>query len=254
MINNTKQSISSYCKNIRINTGLSVRAFSIERGVSHTHIGKIEKGFHDNPSLTVLSKIIKIYDLTESDIEKLDISIERKEAGKLITSNTLFPNKFKYNINLNKQINNIIERSKLLTGYDFFTISNNKIKTDRILVLNYDKKAQHIKYIYDAKGKAPNGNDCFLNILYSLQDNQVKDEDYILYIGQTVKMVEASIEFGMAFDEDISNNVELIFAISSHRGYELGQKMGIDNSYLSNKKDKPKIIRRLIYFNNKGLK
>lgn len=244
-----KELISQYCKKIRIKTGLSANAFANEHDVSHTYIQDVENGNKDTPSIATLTKLIKVYELTQVDLENLDIGSSFKDDGELLTS-ILFPGKFRHETNFKKQLLNIIEYSEELKGYNFDQLPNKIIKFDKQLSLTYDKKAKHIKYIYDVRGKTPNGDDCFLNVFNSSQ-RKIYDEDYILYISQMTKMVEGSVEFGMAFDKNISINVELIFATSSHRGYELGQKMGIDNSYLSNKKDRPKVIRRLIYFDNR---
>lgn len=245
----TKESISQYCKKIRIRSGLSANAFANEHDVSHTYIQDVENGNKDTPSIATLTKLIRVYDLTQADLENLDIAPSFKDDGELLTS-ILFPGKFRHETNFKKQLSNIIDYAEELKGYSFETFSNKIIKLDKQLALTYDKKEKHIKYIYDARGKTPNGDDCFLNVFNSSQ-RKIYDEDYILYIAQMTKMVEGSIEFGMAFDNDISNNVELVFATSSHRGYELGQKMGIDNSHLSKEKNKPKVIRKLIYFDNR---
>lgn len=245
----TKISVSEYCKRIRIETGLSANAFANERGVSHTYIKDVENGNKNTPSIAMLTKLIRVYELTQADLENLDIASSFKDDGELLTS-LLIPSKFMHETNFKKQLSNIIEYSDELKGYKFEELPNRLIKLDKKLALSYDKKTKRIKYIYDIRGKTLSGDDCFLNVFNSSQ-RKIYDKDYILYIAHMTKMIEASIEFGMAFDEDISNNVELIFATSSHRGYELGQKMGIDNSYLSNKKDRPKVIRRLIYFDNR---
>lgn len=244
-----KELISDYCKKIRIKSGLSANAFANERGVSHTYIQDVERGDKNTPSIAMLTKLIRVYDLTQEDLENLDIASSFKDDGELLTS-ILFPGKFKHETNFKKQLSNIIDYSEELKGYSFEIMSNKIVKLDKQLALAYDKKAKHIKYIYDARGKTPSGDDCFLNVFNSSQ-RKIYDEDYILYIAQMAKMVEGSVEFGMAYDDNISKNIELIFATSSHRGYELGQKMGIDNSYLSKEKNRPKVLRRLIYFDNR---
>lgn len=244
----TKELISDYCKKIRIKSGLSANAFAKERGTSHTYIQDVENGDKDTPSVAMLVKLIRIYNLTQTDLENLDIDPFFKDDGELLTS-LLFPGKFKHEINFRKQLFNIINYSNELKGYSFESLPDFLIKSDKQLNLTYDKKKKRIKYIYDVRGKTPDGNDCFL-IVYNSSQRKIYDEDYILYISQLTKMVEGSIEFGMPFDDNISDNIELIFATSSHRGYELGKKIGIDNSYLSNE-NKPKILRRLIYFDNR---
>lgn len=56
--------LSDYCKKMRENTGLSVLAFSKEKGVSHTYIQYVESGKYDiSPSSTALARIVSIYDM-----------------------------------------------------------------------------------------------------------------------------------------------------------------------------------------------
>lgn len=243
-----KEPISLFCKKRRLGLGSSVNKFAKDHGVSHTYIQDVEDGKKDKPSIAILTKLIKVYDLTKNDLQQLDIEPIFKDDAELFT-NLFLSGKFKYEFNLKKQLTNIVENSEDLKGYVFDNFSDKTLKFDRKLSLSFDKSTSCIKYIYDIKGETPDGKECYLNIFNSSQ-RKISDKDYILYITQMIKMIEGSIEFGKA-NNKVKKDIELIFATSSYRGYDLCQKLGIDNTYLVNKKTGSKIFRKFIFFDNR---
>ena len=136
--------LSKYCEKIREDTGLSVLAFSKDKGVSHTYIQYIESGKYDyKPSSTTLARIISVYDMdinlalnlthiTQQEDYKRDIDyyLENKatKSKKILNVSKLAEEFTKYLIDNNY----IIESEFSITSYQ--SRKNNKYET----LINFD--------------------------------------------------------------------------------------------------------------------
>ena len=245
-----KISLAQLCLSIRAQSGLSAREFAESRGVSFSYIYKVEAGNMDKPSIAILTKLMRVYGLSKSDLNRTTVDSSFIDDSEVF-ANLIHPISFNHELSLNKQIKNLIDPingAEELKHYTKWDISKAVIKIDRTNSLVYDKKAKKIKYIYDAIGTSEDGNDvCFLYIFNSSQ-RLYKDEDYIAYIVQMAKTVEGSIQAGMVDDEEMKKkNVSIYFATSSSRGFKLGtQYLDIKNST-----QKFAIYRDLIFFDNR---
>ena len=72
-----KEKLSSYCKRVREETGLTVPNFAAFKGVSDTQVLRIENGFYDNnPSPLVISRICATYGLSVENLNRVDIKLD----------------------------------------------------------------------------------------------------------------------------------------------------------------------------------
>lgn len=121
--------LSNYCKKIREEIGLSVLAFSKEKGVSHTYIQYVESGKYDKkPSSTALARIIAIYDM--------DIDYAMQLAR--ITQRGDYREDIKYYLEnkatKSKKILNIANLAEKFTKY---LVENNYIVESEFSITNY---------------------------------------------------------------------------------------------------------------------
>ena len=110
-----KIKISQYCKNIRKKLGLTAEQLAKQMGTSRAYVWKVESGQSDKPSVVVLTKLAKNYDLSAKDLLKLDVDEHivkmagearfgrdlswdnefKSELLKEFQNNFLFPNDYK---------------------------------------------------------------------------------------------------------------------------------------------------------------
>ena len=76
-----KAIISKYCKNIRLDTKLSIEQFATRQTCSRQYISKVENGHLDkNYSVANIEKLIKVYDLNLNDLQNINIDDKVVEA------------------------------------------------------------------------------------------------------------------------------------------------------------------------------
>ncbi len=133
-----KIKISDYCKNIRKQSGLTSEQFAKSKGVSRAYISKIESGNSDNPSIAVLAKIAKVYDLSPDDLLDLDVDDIFIEGAGLLRfgKNPLKDNR---------------SRIEQLEDFDAKYLTPNGYKSDFI----YGKTILSHDYVCDISGTGP---------------------------------------------------------------------------------------------------
>ena len=176
-----KIKISDYCKNIRKQSGLTSEQFAKSKGVSRAYISKIEAGKSDRPSIAVLAKIARVYDLSADNLLDLDVDDIFVEGAGLLTHGK---NPFKDNRSRVKQLEDFDLRYLIPNGY----------KTEFI----YGKKLLLNDYVCDISGIGPNNEKFFGCIIDGFSTSTTTKN--------RKKKLTASV---FAFIESVLNNTQL---------------------------------------------
>ncbi|MBR0418319.1 MAG: helix-turn-helix transcriptional regulator [Erysipelotrichaceae bacterium] len=154
-----KVKISEYCKKIRKDSGLTAEQFAKQRGVSRAYISKIEAGESDKPSIVVLSKIAKVYDLDMDELFQLDVDEVFIEGAGLVAFGK---NPLKDNRSIKQQLEDFNNRYLIPNGY----------KAD---YLDLVTKSVNSKAFYDLSGTG-NDNEKFYGTIINGFSTQTSDK------------------------------------------------------------------------------
>lgn len=238
-----KIKISEYCKNKRLDTGLSVYAFAQSKGVSHTYVNDVESGQKDKPSLLILSRLMNVYDLTNDELVNLDL--DPWFIDELSNVQTLFsPIGAIREKSYNRLVNNFINSELIPKGYTVKTIvplKNNKSK--KSISVNKDLV---VFPAFDAEGITPEGDSFLLYALASASTSTKEDIYYDYIFTQIAKFILSVIKSDFIYNSE--KNIEVIFLSSSAIAHRLSESIINDPKRIITLK---RINIKTVYFDNR---